>query len=101
MIKNYSTYIKESIEEYDYEDEEDFPWDEEDMLINVPMNQLRVGMKVQCIKDCDIESARDYNHPIKEGEIKTIRGYGGPEWIYFDDTPGGHGSYRKEYFVKI
>lgn len=115
MIKNYSTYIKESIknfdikkiydgvkENYDYdeEDEEDEDWKEDDLMSKVPQDKIVRGIKVMCIKDCN-NILGNINSPIKAGEIKTIKNYGTEENIWFDDTPDGKGSYKKEYFVKI
>ena len=98
--------IKENID-YDDDDleyEEEPDWNDDDMLENIPQNKIRRGTNVLCIKDCE-NLSYDGIHPhtryVKSGEIKTIKGIGSKENIWFDDTPTGAGSFNKKNFIVL
>jgi hypothetical protein len=58
---------------------------------------IKKGDRVRCIKDT-VNNNKHYIKRIKEGEIKTIKGFG-ENILWFTDTPGGYGGYPYEDFV--
>lgn len=102
MITKFKIYEQQNWWDFEEEKKEKEP---------LKFEQLRIGEKLVCIKDC-INGNYEGNifvndHPtfeIKKGEVVTLRGGGtvkGGSLIYFKDTPNGVGAYQIENFDKI